>query len=174
MNHTSNIFLVGPMGAGKTSVAKQLSRLTGFPFYDSDHEVQNRTGVSISWIFEVEGEAGFRKREAAVIDELTQMNQIILSTGGGSIITDVNRQHLAERGFVVYLTVDLELQIQRTRRQRGHRPLIDIPDPRERLIELNAVREPLYESIADKVYKTDRKTPKRVAEKIYRDYCARK
>ena len=165
-----NIFLIGPMGAGKTSVAKQLSRLMDFPFFDSDEAVQTRTGVSVSWIFEKEGEAGFREREAAMIDELTAMRSVIVSTGGGAIVTPINRERLAERGFVAYLNVGLELQIDRTSRQRGHRPLIDMADPRDQLIKLNAEREPLYQSIADCVYATDRLSPHAVAQKIMKDY----
>ncbi len=172
MSKSDNIFLIGPMGAGKTSVAKQLGRFTKFAYYDSDKQIEERTGVSISWIFEVETEAGFRKREAAMIDELTQMHNIILSTGGGSIVTPENCQHLRERGFVAYLTVDLEQQLQRTARHRGHRPLIDYPDARERLIQLNRERTPLYEKIADKEYTTDDQSPHSVAYKIFEDFKA--
>lgn len=170
MSKSDNIFLIGPMGAGKTSVAKQLARFTKFESYDTDKEIEKRTGVSISWIFEVETEAGFRKREQAMIDELTQMKNIILSTGGGSIVTPENREHLQARGFVAYLTVNLDVQVGRTERQRGHRPLIDFPDARERLIQLNKEREPLYQKIADKQYTTDDQSPRGVAYKIFQDF----
>lgn len=170
MTKSDNIFLIGPMGAGKTSVAKQLARMTNYDQYDTDEEIQKRTGVSVSWIFEVETEQGFRKREASMIDELTQMTHIILSTGGGCIVTPENRQALKERGYVVYLTVGLEQQVDRTSRQRGHRPLIDFPDARERLIQLNAEREPLYIATADKTYETDSQSPRGVAWQIYQDY----
>lgn len=158
------------MGAGKTSVAKQLARMTKFRHFDTDDEVQKRTGVSISWIFQVEKEAGFRKREAAMIDELTQENHVVLSTGGGCVVTPENRQRLKERGYVVYLTVNLDLQVQRTSRQRGHRPLIDYPDARERLDKLNKERESLYLDVADKKYDTNGETPRSVAWAIYQDF----
>src|SRR3990167_11539772 len=163
MSKKNNIFLIGPMGAGKTSVAKQLARLTKYRHFDSDEEVQQRTGVSISWIFEVETEQGFRRREADVIDELSQLEHIILSTGGGCVTTPINCEVLKERGFVAYLTVNLEQQVERTSRQRGHRPLIDYPDARERLIQLNERRAALYISTADKVYPTDHCSPYSVA-----------
>lgn len=170
MSKTDNIFLIGPMGAGKTSVAKQLARLTKFKHYDSDEEIQRRTGVSISWIFEVEGEVGFRKREREMIDELSQKQNIILSTGGGSIVTPANCSQLKGNGYVAYLTVDLETQVDRTSRQRGHRPLIDYPDSRERLIKLNQEREPLYQATADKRYDTEGQSPRGVAWQIYQDF----
>lgn len=170
MSKTDNVFLIGPMGAGKTSVAKQLARLTKFTHYDSDSEIQKRTGVSISWIFEVEGEAGFRKREREIIDELSQQQKIILSTGGGSITTPEICTMLKDRGYVAYLTVDLETQVDRTSRQRGHRPLIDYPDARERLIKLNDEREPLYEATANKAYTTEGQSPRGVAWEIYQDF----
>lgn len=170
MSKPENIFLIGPMGAGKTSVAKQLARLTKYKHYDSDNEIQKRTGVSISWIFAMEGELGFRKREREMIDELSQHHKIILSTGGGSITTPENCLLLKERGYVAYLTVDLETQVDRTRRQRGHRPLIDYPDARERLIKLNEEREPLYQAIADKRYPTEGQSPHSVAWQIYQDF----
>lgn len=173
MSKADNIFLIGPMGAGKTSVAKQLARLTNFKHFDSDEEIQNRTGVSVSWIFEVEGEAGFRKREHEMIEQLSQEHHIILSTGGGSITTPANCEVLRERGYVAYLTVDLETQVERTRRQRGHRPLIDFPDARERLIKLNQEREPLYRATADKLYDTEGQSPRSVAWKIYQDFLHR-
>lgn len=174
MSKLDNIFLIGPMGAGKTSVARQLSRLTGYPFFDSDQAIQDKSGVSISWIFEVEGEARFREREAIMIDELTRGKHVIVSTGGGAIVTPSTCTLLDNRGFVVYLTVSLDLQYERTKRQRGHRPLIDVADAREALIRLNTAREPLYKSIADRIYSTDDQTPRAIAQQIYQDYKAQK
>lgn len=170
MSKTDNIFLIGPMGAGKTSVAKQLSYLVHFPYYDTDQEIEEKTGVSVSWIFEVETEAGFRRREVSIIEELTQRKNIILSTGGGSIVSPQNCEVLKKRGFVAYLTVGFEQQVGRTSRHRGHRPLIDYPDSRARLEKLNREREPLYQYTADKIYKTDNQTPKDVAEQIFIDF----
>jgi shikimate kinase len=170
MAKSDNIFLIGPMGAGKTSVAKQLARMTKFDYFDTDEEIQKRTGVSVSWIFEVETEDGFRKREAGMIDELTKMNRIILSTGGGCVTTPENCEALKERGYVIYLTVNLDQQVERTSRHRGHRPLIDYPDARDRLIQLNAEREPLYKATADCEYSTDDQSPRGVAWQIYQDY----
>ena len=158
------------MGAGKTSVAKQLSRLTKYPFYDTDKEVENRTGVSVSWIFEVETESGFRKREAEVVRDLCEYQHIILSTGGGSVVTPESCDLLQQNGYVAYLTVGLEMQIERTSRYRGHRPLIDFPDARERMEKLNEEREPLYLKIADGSYDTDDQSPRGVAYSIFTDY----
>lgn len=169
MAKTDNIYLIGPMGAGKTSVGKQLSKITRMALYDTDAEIVRRTGVSISWIFEKEKEAGFRQREAEIIDDLTTLNKIILSTGGGSIVTPGNCQHLAERGIVIYLYVSLEIQIDRTRRT-DTRPLLEnVADPVAKLISLNAEREPLYKAIADLTYNTDHLQPHALAEKILTD-----
>ena len=110
----NNIYLIGPMGSGKTTVGKSLAALTRKTLYDSDHEIERTTGVDISWIFEVEGEAGFRKREETVIAQLTQMNHIILSTGGGAVLASNNRQHLAQNGVVIYLQVSVNKQLKRT------------------------------------------------------------
>ena len=118
-----NLFLIGPMGAGKTTVGKQLSEALGVEFVDSDHEIQRRTGVDIPTIFEYEGEEGFRNREQAVIAELTTREGIILATGGGAVLRDENRRHLASRGFVVYLRCTPEQQYERTRRDKN-RPLL--------------------------------------------------
>lgn len=170
MSKQNNIFLVGPMGSGKTSVGYHLAALMQCTFYDTDKEIEKRTGVSIGWIFEVEAESGFRKRETDVINELSGMNHIILSTGGGSVVTPLNCELLKNRGFVAYLTVDPELQYERTKRHRGHRPLIDYSDAKERLGILNAQRQPLYTAIADKIYCTDNESPRGIAEKIFKDF----
>jgi len=170
-NKLSNIYLIGPMGAGKTSVGKYLAKKAGKPFFDSDHEIESRTGVSISWIFEVESEAGFRQREAEMIDELTLEQGIILSTGGGAVITPINREHLSARGIVVYLSASLEVQAKRTHRKDG-RPLLDVDDPAAKLRELQAFREPLYQGIADLTHITDNKEPYEIARAIWRDVQA--
>jgi shikimate kinase len=148
-----NIFLVGMMGAGKTSVGKALARDLGKTFYDSDHLIEARTGVKIPVIFELEGEAGFRAREAAVIDELTAQHNIVLATGGGAILSEPNRQALRARGTVVYLRASVHDLWQRTRHDRN-RPLLQTPDPLARLTELHAQRDPLYRGVAHIVVDT--------------------
>jgi shikimate kinase len=154
MKTPGSLFLTGPMGAGKSTIGRQLSRQLKMPFHDSDHEIEQRTGVDIPPIFELEGEAGFRKRESAVIDELTRLPDIVLATGGGAILDPENRQHLSSRGQVIYLYASVNQQLKRTRRDRN-RPLLQTADPRARLEELMAVRDPLYREIADMIVDTD-------------------
>ncbi len=144
---TGNIFLVGLMGAGKTTVGRLLAKHLHKTFVDSDHEIERRTGVNIPLIFELEGEAGFRAREATVIDELTQMQDTVLATGGGAVLNPENREHLRQRGTVVYLRANVEDLWARTRHDRN-RPLLQTPDPQARLRELYAQRDPLYREIA--------------------------
>lgn len=154
MKMPGSLFLTGPMGAGKSTIGRQLSKQLRRPFHDSDHEIENRTGVDIPLIFELEGEAGFRKRETALIDELTRLPDIILATGGGAILDPINRQRLTERGTVIYLHASVDQQLKRTTRDRN-RPLLQTEDPRGKLEELMAVREPLYRELADLVIDTD-------------------
>jgi shikimate kinase len=142
-----NIYLVGLMGAGKTTVGRQLARRLGRSFLDSDHEIVARTGVPIPTIFEIEGEEGFRRREAQTIFEVTEANDIVLATGGGVVINPDNRRRLHETGWVVYLDVPPVLLYERTRHDRN-RPLLNVPDPMARLEELYAARDPLYREIA--------------------------
>ncbi len=160
-----NLFLVGPMGAGKSTIGRQVARLLGCEFLDSDREIERRTGVDIPLIFELEGEAGFRAREKAVIDELSQRRQVVLATGGGSVLDPDNRRHLAGRGLVVYLQTSVDEQLARTRRDRN-RPLLQTDDPRQRLQQLLAERDPLYRDIADLVIDTDGRTTREVARDI--------
>ncbi len=154
MKMPGNLFLTGPMGAGKSTIGRQLSRQLKMPFHDSDQEIEQRTGVDIPLIFELEGEAGFRKRESAVIDELTLLQGIILATGGGAILDPQNREHLTSRGTVVYLHASVSQQLKRTGRDRN-RPLLQTADPRKKLEELMSIREPLYRATADIVINTD-------------------
>jgi shikimate kinase len=142
-----SIFLVGLMGAGKTSVGRLLGKRFGKTFYDCDHEIERRTGVKIPVIFEIEGEAGFRAREAAVLKELTSLNDIVLATGGGAVLRADNRQVLMTNGTVVYLRASLDDLWLRTRHDRN-RPLLRTPDPRAKLEELFAERDPLYREVA--------------------------
>ena len=165
MNQAQNLFLVGPMGAGKSAVGRQLARLLHLTFVDSDEEIESRTGVDIPFIFEKEGEAGFRKREARVIDELTGRDGVVLATGGGAILDPQSRNFLGARGVVVYLHTTVEQQLARTRKGR-ERPLLEDGDPRQTLEELFAVRDPLYREIADLVVATDGRKVKAVASEI--------
>lgn len=148
-----NIFLVGMMGAGKTSVGKNLARRTGKHFYDSDHVIEARTGVRIPVIFEIEGEAGFRARESAVIDELTALREIVLATGGGAVLDPRNRALLRSRGTVVYLRAAVRDLLNRTRHDKN-RPLLQTADPKARLTELFEARDPLYREVAHVVMDT--------------------
>jgi shikimate kinase len=148
-----NVFLVGLMGAGKTSVGKMLAKRLGKTFYDSDHVIEARTGVRIPVIFEIEGEAGFRAREAAVLEELTALDNIVLATGGGAVLAPANRQALHDRGTVVYLRASVDELWNRTRHDRN-RPLLQTADPRARLAQLHEQRDPLYREVAHIVLDT--------------------
>ena len=165
MRHPQNLFLVGPMGAGKSAVGRQLARLLHLQFVDSDQEIESRTGVDIPFIFEKEGETGFRQREAKVIDDLSQKEGIVLATGGGAIIDPENRNHLGARGFVIYLHTSVDQQLSRTRKGRI-RPLLENGDPRAVLESLMATREPLYREIADLTVETDGRKVHAVANEI--------
>lgn len=161
----NNVFLIGPMGSGKSAVGKQLARMLHLTFHDSDVEIERRTGVDIPYIFEKEGEAGFREREREVIASLTQLQDVVLATGGGVVLLEANREHLMKRGRVVYLETGVQQQLERTRHGR-HRPLLYTPDPEARLAELMIVRAPLYECTAQIVVSTDGRHVKAVAEEI--------
>ena len=150
MEQHSNIYLVGLMGAGKTTVGRMLAKRLGRLFLDSDHEIVERTGVPIPTIFEIEGEDGFRRREAQTIHELTAGSDLVLATGGGVVINPENRQRLHETGWVVYLNVPPRLLYERTRHDRN-RPLLQVEDPLARLEELHALRDPLYREAAHMV-----------------------
>lgn len=164
-----NLFLVGPMGAGKSTVGRHLARGLRKTFVDSDKVIEERTGASISLIFEIEGEAGFRQREAAVIDELTRRQEVVLATGGGAIMREDNRRCLADRGYVIYLRAPLELLVERTTRDRN-RPLLANADPRRRLMDLMAEREPLYREVAHLIIDTGHRTVGQVINAI-RQQC---
>lgn len=153
------------MGAGKTSIGRQVAQLVGFEFLDSDAEIEHRTGANIPWIFDVEGEQGFRDREQSMIDELSLRSGIVLATGGGSVMRDINRQHLSSRGVVVYLKTSVEEQIARTSRDRN-RPLLQTDDPDQVLRDLMEKRGPLYLEVADVIVETDNRNVKEVAKEI--------
>ena len=161
------MFLVGPMGAGKTAVGRRLARLLGCRFVDSDEAIVARTGVDIAYIFEKEGEAGFRQRERDAIDALTREPGVVLATGGGAVLLPDNRARLRERGTVVYLHASVAQQLARTR-HGTHRPLLRTADPGARLAELMAVREPLYREVAHLVIPTDGRKVSAVAAEIAR------
>ncbi len=162
----NKIFLVGPMGAGKSAVGRQLARLLHLEFIDSDEEIETRTGVDIPFIFEKEGEAGFRKREAKVIDELSQRDGVVLATGGGAITDPDSRNRLGARGYVVYLYTTVEQQLERTQRGR-HRPMLDNDNPEKVLEELMEIRDPLYREMADLIVDTDGRRVTTVAREIH-------
>lgn len=163
-----NIFLIGPMGAGKTTIGKRLAQLLGLRFVDSDHEIESRTGVDIAYIFEKEGEAGFRLREREIIAELTNEDGLVLATGGGVVLDADNRHDLASRGLVVYLHTTVDQQLDRTRRS-NKRPLLQTPNPEERLTSLMQEREPLYREIADVVVTTRGRYVRRLAQNVLKE-----
>jgi shikimate kinase len=165
MKHPKNIFLIGPMGAGKSAVGRQLARMLHLSFMDSDEEVENRTGVDIAFIFEKEGEEGFRKREAKVVDDLSGIDGVVLATGGGAVLDAQSRSNLGARGYVVYLKTSVDQQLQRTSRGR-ERPLLETGDRRDALEGLMAEREPLYIEIADLTVDTDGRKVNAVATEI--------
>ena len=166
MKHPKNLFLIGPMGAGKSAVGRQLARLLHLEFLDSDEEIESRTGVDIPFIFEKEGEEGFRKREVKVIDELSQREGVVLATGGGAVEDAESRSRLGARGFVVYLYTSVEQQLDRTKRGRN-RPLLDNDNKAQVLEELMTTRDPLYREIADLTVDTDGRRVQTVAREIH-------
>jgi shikimate kinase len=162
-----NIFLIGPMGSGKSAVGKYLSRLVHVPFYDSDTEIERRCGVDIPYIFEKEGETGFRERERETLEALTADGPMVLATGGGAVLLPQNRVYLAERGCVVYLKTSVAQQVFRVKHARN-RPLLNNVDPGEKLEQLMRLRAPIYEQLADVTVSTDGRRVRTVAEDIMR------
>ena len=156
------------MGAGKSTIGKYLAQHLKLRFADTDAEIEARTGADIPWIFDVEGEAGFRDREQQVVEEMTLWDDVVLATGGGVVIRPENRQALASRGYVVYLYATVEEQVRRTRRDR-RRPLLQKGDPEEVLRSLMASREPLYREIADHIIETDGCSPRSVAQRLVQE-----
>lgn len=153
------------MGAGKTTIGRCLAEILHWQFLDSDHEIEARTGASIPWIFDVEGEEGFRRREQAMIDELTRQQHIILATGGGAVLRPNNRRHLHERGFVIYLETPVAMQLERTAMDRN-RPLLQTPNPEQKLTELLKIRDPLYRQVAHLIVPTTDGCARDLAQKI--------
>jgi shikimate kinase len=174
MLDSSSVFLIGPMGSGKTAVGRHLARALGLPFYDSDAEIERRTGVDIPFIFEKEGEAGFRQREREAIEALTLLPRIVLATGGGAVLLPENRRHLAERGCVVYLQTSVAQQANRVRYGRNRPLLSEGGDAATRLGQLMDARAPLYAEIADIIVPTDGRRVHSVAEHVLRTIAARR
>jgi shikimate kinase len=167
-----NVFLVGMMGAGKSTVGKVLAQRLGKTYIDADHELETRTGVKIPVIFELEGEAGFRKREAELIDHLTQRSNIVLATGGGAVMDTASRSHLKARGFTIYISSTAQELWQRTRKDRN-RPMLQTRDPLRKLQELLILREPLYREVADMVIETGRPSVSKLIGEILQELAVR-
>ena len=165
MKQPQNLFLIGPMGAGKSAVGRQLARMLHMSFVDSDDEIESRTGVDIPFIFEKEGEEGFRKREAKAIDDLSGRDGIVLATGGGAVVDAHSRSRLGARGVVVYLHTTVDQQLARTKKGR-ERPMLENGDRQQILEQLMAVRDPMYREIADLIVETDGRKVKAVANEI--------
>jgi len=163
--HTHNYVLIGPMGAGKSTIGRLLAKELGLPFKDSDKEIEERTGASIPLIFDVEGEAGFRDREQAVISELCKQPGLVLATGGGAVLRAANRQAMAQAAVVIYLSTSVEHQLARTARDRN-RPLLQTDNPAQVLTELLQQRDPLYREIATLIIETDTRPPRLVVQEI--------
>lgn len=160
-----NIYLVGPMGAGKTTVGRHLAELLSREFLDSDHEIERKTGASIPWIFEKEGEQGFRTRETIVIDELTSKKNLVVATGGGAVTQAMNREYLNHRGIVIYLYTPVEIQLLRTHRDKN-RPLLQVENPEQKLKDLLKARDPLYRDVAHYIIETNQGAARDLALRI--------
>ncbi len=167
MAESQNIFLVGPMGVGKSTIGKVLSELLEKEFYDSDREIEASTGADIPWIFDVEGEAGFRDREVRMIDSLSRHKNIVLATGGGAVLAKKTRKRLQKRGVVVYLRATIAQQLERTSRDKN-RPLLQTENPEQTIRELMDLREPLYLEVADIIVDTNRRNARGVSKEIHR------
>ena len=168
MKDTENVFLIGPMGAGKTTVGRLLARDLGLMFLDSDHEIEKAANAAISWIFDMEGEAGFRRRESRMIAQLTERREILLATGGGAVLDPANRDLLKDRGIVVYLHVSLELQLSRELKD-DNRPLLQTANREQRIRELFEARHPIYSELADIRVEAKRKYPHLVSRAVKRE-----
>lgn len=161
------LILIGPMGAGKSTIGRLLAAELSRDFLDTDHEIQARCGADIPWIFDVEGEGGFRDRESLMIDELTRREGVVIATGGGAVLREQNRRMLRERGTVIYLFTTVEQQLKRTAKDRS-RPLLQRPDKEAVLREMFNQRDPLYRATADLTVRTDRRGPRSVVNDIVR------
>lgn len=161
-----SIILVGPMGAGKSTIGRLLAAKFGYSFLDSDHVIEEKTGADISWIFDVEGEAGFREREAQVLASLMPMQKTVIATGGGIVIREDNRERLQKHPMVIYLQASIEQLVARTAKDKK-RPLLQVENPREKILALVEEREPYYRAVATYTIKTDGHSPKSTVNSIY-------
>jgi len=166
MTKAQNVFLIGPMGAGKTTVGRYLAKELKLDFYDSDQAIEARAGADIAWIFDIEGEAGFRKREEQMIAELTALSDVVIATGGGVILSSRNRAVLAARGLVVYLHVSVAQQLDRIGHSKDRPLLLENSDPKDTLEQLLLKREPFYRELADFIVDTDNLGPRAIAQEI--------
>ena len=165
MKLPQRVVLVGPMGAGKSTIGRLLARELGYTFVDSDRLIEERCGANIPWIFDVEGEAGFRQRETQILDELSHLQHVVIATGGGAVMREENRPLLKHQALVVYLKTSVAQQFERTRRDRN-RPLLQREDPEAVLADLFRLRDPIYSTLADVVMMTDRKSPRLVVRQL--------
>jgi len=163
---TTNVYLIGPMGSGKTTIGQRLAKKLNLEFLDNDHELQKQTGASVNLIFDLEGEEGFRKRETAMLRKLTARNGVLLATGGGTVLAQENRELLRNTGIVVYLRTTVNQQIKRLARDKS-RPLLQSGDRKEKLIRLAAERNPLYEALADVTYQSRNRGLESATETLY-------
>ena len=161
----SNIYLIGPMGSGKTTIGQRLGRLLNMDFFDSDKELESQTGASVNLIFDVEGEAGFRNRETHMLETLTARTNVLLATGGGSILRQRNRNMLSKTGLVIFLKVSVEQQLHRLSRDRT-RPLLQCADREQKLTAMAEVRNPLYEGVADIIFPAVNRSPNFAARSL--------
>lgn len=164
-----SLVLIGPMGAGKSTIGRMLASKLGFDFVDTDQVIEQRTGANIPWIFDVEGEAGFRDREQAVLAELVLLDKTVVATGGGIVEREDNRKLLQSLNKVIYLTASIDQLVARTSKDKK-RPLLQVPDPKAKIIELLARRDPLYRAAASMTLISDGLSPKTVAQKIVDAY----
>ncbi len=160
-----SVFIVGPMGAGKTTIGRLLAKQLGREFVDSDWYIESQTGADIAWIFAKEGEAGFRERETKAIDELTLQSKIVLATGGGAVMSSENRDYLHQRGVVVYLNAPVEVQMARTAKDKS-RPLLQQPNPKQILQNLYQIRDPLYRQVAHIIMPTGHTYPRHMVNQL--------
>lgn len=160
-----NVFLVGPMGVGKSTIGRLLAAELNLSFCDSDRAIEERSGADIPWIFDMEGEAGFRERETTVLVELASERNLVIATGGGIVMRQQNCDVMKASGYVCYLTASIDQLVERTARDKK-RPLLQVENPRQKIIDLLALRDPLYQGVADFSVNTDRRSPKSVAQEI--------